>query len=179
MLITGTVDCESVTILPTIQKLPEKPEENLSQTIFAISPTYTRLTQLLDLTSLCQTLMNVNNLIWVVVENAKTDQVAEFLDRCTVKSIHISLRTLKQRISRIKFPMQQERRRSHSRNFIAEHNKGLEWIRTYCSTANNCTGVVYFLSDENKYDLRLFQQVQYMENRSYSRLLCTCYGVML
>lgn len=55
-------------------------------TLFAVTPTYTRYTQKVDLTSLCYTLEKVSNVIWIVVEDAvaKTSLVANLLNRCKV-----------------------------------------------------------------------------------------------
>ena len=55
--------------------------------IFAVTPTYTRYTQKVDLTSLCYTVESVSNIIWIVVEDStrKTDLVANLLRRCRVR----------------------------------------------------------------------------------------------
>ena len=54
--------------------------------IFGITPTYVRLTQKVDLTSLCYTIQNIPNFIWIVVEDSKekTKLVSGVLDRCKV-----------------------------------------------------------------------------------------------
>ncbi len=54
--------------------------------IFAITPTYARLTQKVDLTSLCYNIQNIPNFIWIVIEDSKTktDVVTKILDRCPV-----------------------------------------------------------------------------------------------
>ena len=44
-------------------------------TLFAITPTHRRLTQKVDLTSLCQTLMSVPQLVWIVVEDSDMKNV--------------------------------------------------------------------------------------------------------
>lgn len=51
--------------------------------IYMITPTFTRPTQKADLTRLCQTLMLVHNLHWIVVEDtvSKTSLVTHFLAR--------------------------------------------------------------------------------------------------
>lgn len=56
--------------------------------VFAVTPTYTRYTQKVDLTSLCYTLQHVANLIWIVVEDAmqKTSLVSDLLQRCKVST---------------------------------------------------------------------------------------------
>ena len=65
-------------------------------TIFMITPTYARWTQKADLTRLCQTLMHVQNLHWIVVEdsNHKTSLVTNFLHDCAVKSTQLNVRTM-------------------------------------------------------------------------------------
>lgn len=54
--------------------------------VFAVTPTYTRHTQKVDLTSLCYTIQQVPNLIWIVIEDSatKTTTVANLLQRCKV-----------------------------------------------------------------------------------------------
>jgi len=54
--------------------------------IFAITPTYARLTQKVDMTSLCYNIQNIPNFIWIVIEDSKTktNMVARLLDRCPV-----------------------------------------------------------------------------------------------
>lgn len=39
-------------------------------TIFVVTPTFHRPTQLADLTRLCNTLLNVHSLFWIIVEDA-------------------------------------------------------------------------------------------------------------
>ena len=65
-------------------------------TIFMITPTYARWTQKADLTRLCQTLMHVQNLHWIVVEDSehKTALVTNFLHDCSVESTQLSARTV-------------------------------------------------------------------------------------
>ena len=48
-----------------------------------ITPTYSRHTQKADLTRLCHTLMHIDNLHWIVVEDSyeKTSLVTRFLAR--------------------------------------------------------------------------------------------------
>ena len=66
--------------------------------IHMITPTYARWTQKADLTRLCQTLMHVRNLHWIVIEDSEneTDLVRRFLERCTVNSTHLHIRTKKE-----------------------------------------------------------------------------------
>ena len=124
---------------------------NSSRMLYVITPTHTRLTQKSDLTSLCHTLMLVPNLTWIVVEDSKeeTELVAKFLKRCKVESVHLLAQTppIYQKYSNLNF----------SRG-VRQRNAGLKWVRGHCKQGN-CDGVVYFADDDNKYDLRLFDEV--------------------
>lgn len=119
--------------------------------IFAITPTYKRLTQMLDLTSLCQTLMNVNNLIWIVIEDGYITSVlvSDLLSRCKVKIVHLFARN----ITEWSTP---------AGRGVAQRNAGLQWIRQNCQYTN-CSGSFFFMDDDNKYDLRIFEQVIYSQ----------------
>ena len=59
--------------------------------IFAITPTYDRLTQKVDLTSLCYTVESVPNFIWIVVEDSdnKSFLVSSLLTRCKVSVVYV------------------------------------------------------------------------------------------
>ena len=54
--------------------------------VFAITPTYAKLSQKVDLTSLCYAVENVPNFIWIVVEDSeeKSSLVSSVLTRCKV-----------------------------------------------------------------------------------------------
>ena len=54
--------------------------------IYMITPTHSRHTQKADLTRLCHTLMHVDNLHWIVVEDSyeKTSLVTRFLARLLI-----------------------------------------------------------------------------------------------
>ena len=67
---------------------PAHPSASHGVTVFAVTPTYTRNTQKVDLTSLCYTVQHVPNLIWIVVEDStsKTSLVANLLQRCKVRT---------------------------------------------------------------------------------------------
>lgn len=125
-------------------------------TIFAITPTYARITQKVDLTSLCQTVMHIPNFVWIIIEDSeeRTPLVTKLLQRCKAESIHLNVRTpLKMRPR----PGQDKNPNLFSRG-VEQRNTGLEWIREHC-TKRRCRGVVYFMDDDNKYDLRLFEEV--------------------
>lgn len=123
--------------------------------IYVITPTYKRTTQKVDLTSMCYTLMHVPDLIWIVIEDATvpTDIVTKLLQRCKVRSVHLVVP---------KSPLYKIRKgrspQSKSRG-VNQRNAGLEWLRNHLSPSN-CNGVLYFGDDDNKYDLRLFDEVR-------------------
>ena len=125
--------------------------------IFAITPTYPRYTQKVDLTSLCQTLISVPQFTWIVIEDSQTETkvVTDLLARCDVESVHLHIRTpplMRPRVGQVKNPS------AFSRG-VQQRNMGLDWIKRHC-TETKCNGVVYFMDDDNKYDLRLFQEVR-------------------
>ena len=126
----------------TVEPL-ESPDTNV--TIYFITPTYSRLTQKVDLTSLCQTLMHVPTLVWIVIEDSpkKTPMVTSLLARCNVTSVHMNVE-------------------SPDDLAIEQRYLGLKWVKDTCKPPS-CKGVVYFGDDDNKYDLRLFDEVSYYD----------------
>lgn len=124
-------------------------------TIFMITPTYSRWTQKADLVRLCQTLMHVNNLHWIVVEDSdeKTALVTKFLSRCSVTSTQLNIRTPQQLQLSDKEPKWKKSRGVEQRNIA------LAWLR---ENTDKGDGVVYFGDDDNTYDLELFDEVAYV-----------------
>lgn len=124
--------------------------------ILAVTPTYKRWTQKADLTRLCQTLMHVPNLRWIVVEDSthKTRLVTKFLSNCPVNSTHLNFITSPdllvdnlEKNQNIKKP-----------RGIEQRNIAMKWIRQNY-LLGKVNGVVYFADDDNTYDLRLFDEV--------------------
>lgn len=123
-------------------------------TIFMITPTYARHTQKADLTRLCQTLMHVKNLHWLVVEDSdsKTPLVTRFLDRCRVKSSQLNRKTsLKLQPSKVSH-------KGHKNRGAEQRNIALDWLSEHYHPGE-VTGVVYFGDDDNTYDIQLFEEV--------------------
>ena len=124
-----------------------------------ITPTYTRWTQKADLVRLCQTLMHVRNLHWIVVEDSdnRTELVTDFLKRCSVKSTHLNFRTSKQYRHVLKRRRRRKMRTRKSEG-IEQRNMALRWLRqTFEPGAVD--GVVYFGDEDNSYDLQVFEEV--------------------
>ncbi|CAI8034522.1 Galactosylgalactosylxylosylprotein 3-beta-glucuronosyltransferase 2 [Geodia barretti] len=115
-----------------------------------ITPTYARLTQKSDLTSVCLTVMHVRKLVWIVVEDSdtRTYLVAKLLARCKVSSVHLNVVT----------PDYYKHDKWKPRG-VLQRNAGLSWIRDHHSI-DNCSGVVYFGDDDNSYDLRVFEEMK-------------------
>lgn len=117
-----------------------------------VTPTYARWTQKADLTRLCQTLMHVPKLHWIVVEDAEnpTDLVTKLLRRCTVRSTHLHARTPEHLRLKEGEPTWKKCRG------VEQRNAAIEWLR---GNVGNAEGVVYFGDDDNTYDVELFEQV--------------------
>ena len=129
--------------------------------LFLITPTYKRWTQKADLTRLCQTLMHVSNLRWIVIEDSdkKTALVTKFLSRCPVNSTHLFIKTSANLMPTTK------KDKSSNKVYIVRKPRGIEqrnialdWLRNHYKSGD-IRGVVYFADDDNTYDLRLFDEV--------------------
>lgn len=61
-------------------------------TIYVVTPTYRRPEQMAELTRLSQTLMHVEKLIWLLIEDADTTStmISEFLKRTGISHVHLS-----------------------------------------------------------------------------------------
>lgn len=129
------------------------PEQLRSVTVYMITPTYARWTQKADLTRLCQTLMHVRQIHWIVVEDAvsPTPLVTKLLRRCTVPSTHLHTRTPERLRLKGGEPTWRKCRG------VEQRNAGLEWLRR---NVGNEEGVVYFGDDDNTYDVELFEQMR-------------------
>ena len=137
----------------------DQKESNLT-TIYMITPTYARWTQKADLTRLCQTLMHVPKLHWIVVEDSeqKTRLVTRFLARCTVESTHLNTRTAEHLRLKQNEPVWRKNRG------VEQRNLALNWLRNagaagVLSWQQSGGGVVFFGDDDNTYDIELFEEV--------------------
>ncbi|EGD78148.1 hypothetical protein PTSG_09024 [Salpingoeca rosetta] len=115
--------------------------------IFVVTPTYTRKSQLVDLTRLKQALQlasQKHNLLWIVVEDSdtKTDLVTHFFDSCEVPYVHLNI---KEEHPPYKFKANTQR------------NLGISYIRSMKNVNSNSK--VYFADDDNAYDVRLFDEI--------------------
>ena len=123
------------------------------KTVFVITPTYHRLTQKIDLNSMCHTLMSVPKAVWIIIEDSSkpTDLVTRLIQRCKVEIVHLVVPTSS--IYKQKGKPWQNLPRG-----VEQRNAGLNWLREHYSS-DDCNGAFYFADDDNKYDLRLFEDV--------------------
>jgi len=129
--------------------------------IYAITPTYARHVQKAELTRLAQTLINVKNFHWIVIEDSETQSelVANFLSRCGVHYTHLNALTPSDVKLKPDDPNWLKPRG------VNQRNEGLKWIRDNLVNWKH-DAVVYFMDDDNTYDLRLFEEMRYTKTVS-------------
>ncbi|XP_048103218.1 galactosylgalactosylxylosylprotein 3-beta-glucuronosyltransferase 2-like [Alosa alosa] len=122
--------------------------------IYVITPTHTRPTQKADLTQLGNTLSQVPNLHWIVVEDAdfKSPLVAKFLLNSQISYTHLNVSKPGYCKSGCVAKGSEQR------------NLGLDWLRRNRGPLDS--GVVYFGDDDNTYDLELFEEMRYTKHVS-------------
>ncbi|XP_021916423.1 uncharacterized protein LOC110828218 isoform X2 [Zootermopsis nevadensis] len=133
--------------------------------LYIITPTYRRPEQIPELTRMAQTLMHVQNLHWLVIEDAenKTQLVSDLLQRTSISHDHLVA------------PMPQlfKKRKGPKPRGVSNRNRGLEWLRD-----NATDGVFYFADDDNTYDIRLFEEIRTTKQVSMWPVgLCTKFGL--
>eukprot|EP00042_Codosiga_hollandica_P050128 m.592722 g.592722 ORF g.592722 m.592722 type:complete len:314 (+) comp58022_c0_seq6:43-984(+) len=138
--------------------------------LYLITPTYARPTQKADITRLCQTLHNVRNLHWIVIEDGEQTNIAvhRALEHCHIQNFtYISERTpdsLKLKICksvdpRIGCPQGrvgklQEKWVKH--RGVPQRNAGLRRLREIARD----NAVMYFADDDNTYAWRIFEEIR-------------------
>ncbi|KAL5506019.1 hypothetical protein EMCRGX_G007580 [Ephydatia muelleri] len=120
--------------------------------VYLITTTYRRDTQKADLVVLCQTLMHVQSLVWILVENSMqhTPMIGALLKRCGLPYVHLTVSS----------PDHTYVRATSEIVGIQHRNVGLKWIREHCGNGKCNSGVVYFGDDDDRYDLRLFDEIR-------------------
>uniref|UniRef100_A0A0N4ZWN8 Galactosylgalactosylxylosylprotein 3-beta-glucuronosyltransferase n=1 Tax=Parastrongyloides trichosuri TaxID=131310 RepID=A0A0N4ZWN8_PARTI len=122
--------------------------------IIFITPTYKRFTQKADLVRLSQTLINVPNILWIVVEDAdeKNENIYKFLNNSAIPFAHLCSKT-------------PENKKLHENDpnwliarGVKQRNEALKWIRV--NLINHKNAVIYFGDDDNTYDLKLFNEMR-------------------
>jgi len=139
---------EKISVLKYFSKFAIK--YNKLPTIYMITPTFYRETQLPELIRLRNTILQVPKLVWIVVEDAsvKTKRIENFLHNSMIDFVHLNTPTL--RLRKIKGMIRHKG--------IEQRNHAILWLRRNFSETDK-NGVVYFGDDDNTYDLRLFEEV--------------------
>eukprot|EP00118_Oscarella_pearsei_P004367 m.18576 g.18576 ORF g.18576 m.18576 type:complete len:326 (+) comp27682_c0_seq1:46-1023(+) len=122
--------------------------------VYAVTPTYARLTQKADLTRLAQTFLHVRNFHWILVEDSpvKTSLVTRFLASSGLTYSHLAVPTPKERKLGANEPRWRKARG------VAQRNLGINFL---VQNKANTKGVVYFADDDNTYDVQIFDQMRF------------------
>ena len=121
--------------------------------IYIITPTHDRLVQRADLTRLLNTLLNVPNLHWIVIEDRynKSEKVENLLNSSRVRYTHLAVRTPPRLIF-------ENENQAPDHKGVVQRNAGLQWLTDNQSKVKK-PSVFYFADDDNTYSLQLFEEV--------------------
>ena len=127
--------------------------QSSSAVLYLVTPTYTRLTQKADLVRLSQTLMHADNIIWIVVEDrsSKSVLVENLLERSRLQHVHLNVETPEI------FRLRPGEKKYVQHRGVEQRNMALDWLRT---SPDLRSGVVYFMDDDNTYDIELFHHMR-------------------
>lgn len=122
-------------------------------TIYAITPTYSRETQLAELTRIKHTLWIVPKIVWIIVEDAprKTYKVEKFLQYSKLNYIHLQAETPDE------FKVKSGEPSWSKPRGVIQRNHAITWLRDHSNVLDR--GVVFFMDDDNTYDIRVFEEV--------------------
>ncbi|XP_017461701.1 PREDICTED: galactosylgalactosylxylosylprotein 3-beta-glucuronosyltransferase 3-like, partial [Rhagoletis zephyria] len=144
----------------TIQ-LKTSPESDA--TIFFITPTYARQVQKAELTRLSHTLLLVENIHWIVVEDApnRTSLVAKLLAEAKRRQVNRKFEfTHLNALTPNDFKTVDTDPNWLKPRGVWQRNRAIEWLREHFKDSANENGVVYFGDDDNTYDLKLFEEIR-------------------
>ncbi|XP_034936247.1 galactosylgalactosylxylosylprotein 3-beta-glucuronosyltransferase P [Chelonus insularis] len=157
---------ETTTVnLASTRELPSQRSNSLLKPLYIITPTYRRPEQIPELTRMSHTLLLIENVHWLVIEDAKTPtkEVTKFLTRTGLKFEHLTA----------PMPVKYKQKKGAKPRGVSNRNRGLKWIR-----ANATDGVFYFADDDNTYDLDLFDEIRETKKVSMFPVgLCTKFGL--
>nr|XP_002120667.3 galactosylgalactosylxylosylprotein 3-beta-glucuronosyltransferase 2 [Ciona intestinalis] len=114
--------------------------------IYAITSTYKRPEQKAELTRLSHMIKHIPSFHWVVIEDSKgkTPLVSNFLKKSGLNVTHLCKKNGK--------------RIGHGPKDLLTRNFALNWVRNHLARKEK--GIVYFMDDDNTYDLRLFEEMR-------------------
>jgi hypothetical protein len=127
-----------------------KAYENKS-TLYIVTPTYYRNTQMADLIVMRNTLVLVPKLVWIVIEDAeaKSDRIIDMLRQSRLKHVHMSIQTPKEIDGK---PVLAQNGRG-----IFQRNAAINWFREHQNETTD--GVLYFADDDNRYDVQQYTHI--------------------
>uniref|UniRef100_A0A1I7XKV8 Galactosylgalactosylxylosylprotein 3-beta-glucuronosyltransferase n=1 Tax=Heterorhabditis bacteriophora TaxID=37862 RepID=A0A1I7XKV8_HETBA len=130
--------------------IPFMKVDSANPLIIVITPTYRRPTRLADLTRMANTLQQVPDLYWIVVEDAteKVKLVERILIRTRLPYTYFPVKTIPG------YPKRGWYQRTEALTFLRNE--------TQLILNGRNKGVVYFGDDDNSYDIRLF--TEYIRN---------------
>jgi len=114
--------------------------------LYIVTPTYTRPTQLADLTRLANTLRLVEGVHWLVSEdrNTTTRAVGELLEASGLAHTQLAAARPEELIGKV------------IGRGVFNRRAALTWIREHAAE----NGVIYFADDDNSYDTRIFEEIR-------------------
>ncbi|XP_049525719.1 galactosylgalactosylxylosylprotein 3-beta-glucuronosyltransferase S isoform X3 [Dermacentor silvarum] len=148
-----------------LQRMPAPSQEAFTETkvsaiptVYVVTPTYRRPTQMPDLVRVAQALMLATGVFWVLVEDATrpTEAVSRLLRDCGVPYVHL--------LGPCPPPL---RMRAKGRG-VAPRRRALAWLQANATLP----GVLYFADDDNSYDHRLFDEIRWTQTVSVFPVGC-------
>ncbi|XP_015791609.1 galactosylgalactosylxylosylprotein 3-beta-glucuronosyltransferase sqv-8 [Tetranychus urticae] len=153
---------ENTNISSSPSPLINLPREKLP-TIYLITPTYSRAEQKAELTRLGNTLLHVESIHWILIEDSDfpSNLISNFLarfqalskNRSNIRVTHLVKRTPIEYRTKLNDPNWLKPRG------VLQRNEGLKWLRNNRNNIDS-RGIVYFADDDNTYDLRLFDEMR-------------------
>ena len=130
------------------------------RTVFIITPTHYRATQMVDMIRMAQTLKHDKAIYWLVIEDADrpSARIRDLLERTGLPFAHMAADSIRDIDGK---------KQTHRRG-LNQRNRGLDVVESL-----TIEGIVYFGDDDNTYDIRLFDQL-----RQTKRVGVTAVGLM-
>lgn len=137
-----------------LQQLEAEKHHQNRPIIYCITPTYWRYVQRAELTRISQTLKLIQNIHWIVIEDAakKSDIVRNVISESKLIATHLVAQTA----SFEKFKDKNPKAKRH--RGVEQRNAALNWLRDNLVLGKD-KGVVYFMDDDNTYNIKLFDEM--------------------